>query len=76
MIRFPGITSVFISTSTHLEILSGEQADLIPFIKKYFKQYYLVGGTAIALHIGHRKSLDFDLFTEEKVNTLSITGFE
>ena len=56
----------------HLEILSREQADLLPFIKKYIKQYYLVGGTAIALHIGHRRSIDFDLFTEGKVNTNSL----
>lgn len=56
----------------HLEILSREQVDLLDFIKKYAKQYYLVGGTAIALHIGHRKSIDYDLFTEGKVNTLAI----
>jgi hypothetical protein len=56
----------------HLEILSPEQLDLLGFIKKYSKPYYLVGGTAIALHIGHRKSVDFDLFTIGKVNGLSI----
>jgi hypothetical protein len=56
----------------HLEILSTEQLDLLGFIKKYTKGYYLVGGTAIALHIGHRKSIDFDLFTVGKVNGLSI----
>ena len=27
------------------------------------KQFYLVGGTALALHYGHRKSIDLDLFT-------------
>jgi len=27
----------------------------------------MVGGTAIALHIGHRKSVDFDLFTHGSV---------
>jgi hypothetical protein len=56
----------------HLEILSTEQHDLLPFIKKYSKNYYLVGGTAIALHIGHRASIDFDLFTATDVNSLSI----
>lgn len=56
----------------HAEILNREQVDLLWFIQKYAKQYYLVGGTAIALHIGHRKSIDFDLFTEGKVNTLAI----
>ena len=56
----------------HLEILSPEQAALLPFIKKYQKNYYMAGGTAIALHIGHRRSIDFDLFTEGKVNTLTL----
>jgi hypothetical protein len=56
----------------HLEIFNQEQKDIIPFLKFYKKKYYLVGGTAIALHLGHRRSIDFDLFTYEKVNTLAI----
>lgn len=56
----------------HLEILSPEQTALLPFIKKFVKPYYLVGGTAVALHIGHRKSIDFDLFTEENINANAI----
>ncbi len=31
--------------------------------KKYLRQYILVGGTALALQIGHRQSDDLDLFT-------------
>jgi hypothetical protein len=31
--------------------------------KEYLKGFYLVGGTALALHLGHRKSIDIDLFT-------------
>lgn len=46
----------------HLEILSKEQIDLLPLISQFKREYYLVGGTAIALHIGHRESIDFDLF--------------
>ena len=46
----------------HLEILSNEQVDLLPLISQFKREYYLVGGTAIALHIGHRESIDFDLF--------------
>lgn len=30
----------------------------------YFKNFHLVGGTALALHIGHRLSEDLDFFTE------------
>jgi len=29
------------------------------------KQFYLVGGTALALYMGHRKSIDLDLFSQE-----------
>ena len=46
----------------HLEILSKEQIELLPLISQFKREYYLVGGTAIALHIGHRESIDFDLF--------------
>jgi len=44
-------------------ILSSNQTDLLPLISDFSKQFYLVGGTAIALQIGHRESIDFDLFT-------------
>jgi hypothetical protein len=46
----------------HIEILSKEQNDLLSLVSKFKREYYLVGGTAIALHIGHRESIDFDLF--------------
>jgi Nucleotidyl transferase AbiEii toxin, Type IV TA system len=29
-----------------------------------FKDFYLVGGTALALQLGHRNSIDIDLFTQ------------
>jgi len=32
-------------------------------LKDYLKQFVLVGGTALALQIGHRKSIDLDMFT-------------
>ena len=39
--------------------------ELIKFLqnKPYLKGFYLVGGTALALHMGHRKSIDIDLFS-------------
>lgn len=46
----------------HLDILNREQQQLLPFLAKFKKEFYMVGGTAIALHIGHRLSIDFDLF--------------
>lgn len=47
----------------HKEILTTEQLQLLPSIAKFNRTFYLVGGTAIALHLGHRRSIDFDLFT-------------
>lgn len=51
----------------HPEILSKEQKRLLPVIALFKKEYYLVGGTAIALHLGHRQSVDFDLFKKNKL---------
>src|SRR3989338_3753829 len=47
----------------HKEILSPEQAALLPIVKLFSDSFGLVGGTAIALHLGHRESIDYDLFT-------------
>lgn len=44
----------------HTEILDDRQKTLLPVIGQFKKEYYLVGGTAIALYIGHRCSIDFD----------------
>ncbi len=46
----------------HKEILIKNQLDLLPLVKLFNREFYLVGGTAIALHLGHRRSIDFDLF--------------
>lgn len=47
----------------HKEILPKEQIELLPLLKLASKDFGLVGGTAIALQIGHRRSIDFDLFS-------------
>lgn len=47
----------------HPRILSPKQKKLLPFISNFKADFALVGGTAIALQIGHRQSIDFDLFS-------------
>ncbi|OJY89297.1 MAG: hypothetical protein BGP14_05175 [Sphingobacteriales bacterium 44-15] len=37
-----------------------------------FNSFYLVGGTALALRIGHRKSIDIDLFTDNAFQSTEI----
>lgn len=55
----------------HKEIFNHNQIELLQLVKQFKKEYYLVGGTAIALHIGHRRSIDFDLF---KFNSIKPRG--
>ena len=46
----------------HKEVLDPRQAALLGYLKNFKRSFYLVGGTAIALYLGHRRSIDFDLF--------------
>jgi len=56
----------------HKEILTETQHKLLPIVKLFSKKFGLVGGTAIALHLGHRESIDFDLFSFDGFNNYSI----
>lgn len=51
----------------HKEIFTVEQTKLLPLARKYKRIFYLVGETAIALYLGHRRSIDFDLFTYSEI---------
>ena len=42
---------------------------------KIFSPYFLVGGTALTLQLGHRSSEDIDLFTRENINKEEIIDF-
>ena len=54
------------------EILTKNQSKLLSIVKLFSKKFGLVGGTAIALHLGHRESIDFDLFSFNEFNNYSI----
>ncbi len=56
----------------HKEILSESQINLLPTLKVFSDDFGLVGGTAIALHLGHRRSIDFDLFTNKNFSNQNI----
>lgn len=58
----------------HIEIFNSGQIELLPYIKNFQRSFYMVGGTAIALHLGHRRSIDFDLFTFKQLNKSRIKG--
>jgi len=58
----------------HEEIFTKEQVELLPLLKKFSKNFGMVGGTAIALHLGHRRSIDFDLFSYKEFRNSTILG--
>lgn len=49
-------------------ILDKKRLDLPPLFKSFKKDFYLTGGTALALQIGHRDSMDFDFFREGDIH--------
>jgi hypothetical protein len=63
-------------------ILNQNQTELLGLVQKFRREYYLVGGTAISLIVGHRRSIDFDLFKFNRINPkkiveiISKSGFE
>lgn len=56
----------------HPEILEEHQRKLLPFLSEFSSDFGMVGGTAIAYHIGHRRSIDFDLFTNTEFDNAKI----
>lgn len=50
----------------HLEVLKSKQREILSKLKN-FPSFYLGGGTALALQIGHRISIYFDLFSKRDI---------
>lgn len=57
----------------HQNILTSEQIKLLPLIQSFSSDFYLVSGTALALQYGHRRSIDFDLFSTEMFDNEKIS---
>jgi len=51
------------------DILDKKRIAILPLLKEFKEDFYLVGGTALALQTGHRDSIDFDFFCQEDINT-------
>ena len=45
-----------------LEILDKERIKILSLLKIFKDDFYLAGGTGLALQLGHRESVDFDFF--------------
>lgn len=56
----------------HKEILTEAQVELLPLVGSFKQNFGMVGGTAVALQIGHRESIDFDMFSYKAFGNLAL----
>ncbi len=54
----------------HWNILDDDRKKILPLFAKMGNDFYLAGGTGLALQIGHRDSIDFDFFTKKEFDTV------
>ena len=50
-------------------ILDKKRLAVLPLLENFKKDFYLAGGTGLALQLGHRDSIDFDFFSSKDFNT-------
>lgn len=58
----------------HPEILASATAACFRQLShcEWLQDFYLAGGTAVALWLGHRESIDLDFFSAQNINTLRL----
>ncbi len=65
-----------ILNTLHPEVLSKEQGEILSklaFLKEY--DFHLAGGTALALYLNHRTSMDFDFYSQKEVKNTELLVF-
>lgn len=53
-------------------ILDKKRLAILPLLKNFKKDFYLAGGTGLALQLGHRDSIDFDFFSVRDIDTVKL----
>jgi hypothetical protein len=58
----------------HVEALSSRQALVLKAVGPILgrRGFYLAGGTGLALHLGHRRSIDFDFFSGKRLGDMLV----
>ncbi len=51
------------------DILDQKRSEILPLLSNFKNDFYLAGGTALALQLGHRDSIDFDFFSTNSFST-------
>ncbi|MDA3840709.1 MAG: nucleotidyl transferase AbiEii/AbiGii toxin family protein [Patescibacteria group bacterium] len=54
------------------DILDKKRIKILPLLSFFKKEFYLAGGTSLALQIGHRDSVDFDFFKQGNIDTTEL----
>lgn len=60
----------------HTDVLTAESKKLFPKLSVFKEDFYLAGGTALALQIGHRVSVDIDLFSQHQIKKTLLARVE
>ena len=60
----------------HKELLTENANRQFKKLINFYDEFYLAGGTALALQIGHRVSLDLDFFSEKKIKKTLLSTIE
>jgi len=60
----------------HTESLTPAATKLFPALSAFKERFYLAGGTGLALQIGHRISVDFDLFSNDPIRKVLLKQVE
>lgn len=65
-------------TNLHYETITPLLKEILGDIMKQpiFSPFYLVGGTSLSLRLGHRESVDIDLFTNVPYGSLDFSVYE
>ncbi len=53
----------------HLELLDSSRQKVFEQLRVFAQYGYLAGGTALALQLNHRKSVDFDVFVQKPIGS-------
>jgi hypothetical protein len=60
------------SSALHMQVLPEPQRKLWSELSAVPREFHLYGGTALALHLGHRISVDFDFFANRALNIAAL----
>lgn len=76
MTKLQGITGIYVMNSETLNFKALPEQQLVILNElasnEWISPFYLAGGTSIAIRLGHRKSYDFDFFTQKQFDSGSL----